>query len=635
MQEATGRKVILALDRSAIRTTCSLVSCWMEWWRGSVVGLPALDELGNQVGYWLTGGGGGSQNTGEYRQQTHQTSNHEAASEEEEHGADAPQSSMMFLPPPPPKAVEGQVSLLSREEVALGCFEPGCQQLFGWRTGTRICGRCQRHFCEKHCRWRRKLPFTVPHSPQGKEETRSTPSSRTSFLLSYVCARCCEELDYLQRGGGEGWFLGKTRDHTTEFLARRQSKHGKNRDRTRFILRRLAKLSQEKHEKQHSNATSSLLSTSFSSSSSSSSSHKSTNNSKKNSNLSSDDTEWVLVESGEEEYQYPTFQHYTNPSAASVVDMLNTTMSQVVVPWVQAATEAVAEWASMPATPVCVFCRYQFQSVMEAKYQCKLCRRVGCCNCCRFAVTLARCAINPKAPASVDGSVITCIECSQLIKNREASLAFHTKKKAAPQHPFKLLYDSVFSIKAEIDYQLRLYFGVRTSMDVLEGFEVLEEESGRKKSTGRHRQKTRDALEHQSNSKAIDPVDDVVVEWWDEEENEAEVHRSGSDRPDEGEIGDDDEEEEDVANDLSESYDELKKQYHTLQKKIVGMLVSYHKAVNEIMTYEKRFPNLSSRERLLIYHVKTALWEYKNDSFLPFSKTLPKPQSTKSERTSS
>jgi len=78
-------------------------------------------------------------------------------------------------------------------------------------------------------------------------------------------------------------------------------------------------------------------------------------------------------------------------------------------------------------------------------------------------------------PVSVTGFVRCCKPCSQVICKREEILQFKQKLKRSREDPLKLLYDGITTIKSEIDQKLKQYFDLISSVDIMDGFEVVDE----------------------------------------------------------------------------------------------------------------------------------------------------------------
>lgn len=106
---------------------------------------------------------------------------------------------------------------------------------------------------------------------------------------------------------------------------------------------------------------------------------------------------------------------------------------------------------------------------------------------------------------AAEGSVRCCKQCSQVIRRREEVLHFQQKLRECEEHPLKLLYDGIASMKGSIDAALVQYFDLISSVDIMDGFAVVDELDG----AWPHQ---RDDAAAEADEDLIDR-DDVAIEW--------------------------------------------------------------------------------------------------------------------------
>lgn len=153
---------------------------------------------------------------------------------------------------------------------------------------------------------------------------------------------------------------------------------------------------------------------------------------------------------------------------------------------------------------------------------------------------------------ATEGSVRCCKQCSQVIRRREEVLHFQQKLRECEEHPLKLLYDGIASMKGSIDAALVQYFDLISSVDIMEGFAVVDELDG----VWPHQ---RDDAAAEADEDLIDR-DDVAIEW-----NE----------------GDDDNDEDDDDDDNEERARRKTKSKKTKTKKSEGKAKKKAKPENE------------------------------------------------------
>jgi hypothetical protein len=109
---------------------------------------------------------------------------------------------------------------------------------------------------------------------------------------------------------------------------------------------------------------------------------------------------------------------------------------------------------------------------------------------------------------SVEGNVRCCRQCSQVIRRKEEVLQFQQKLRECEEYPLKLLYDSIASMKGTIDSALKRYFDLISSVDIMDGFEVVDELddpwSNQRGSTA-----------EEEDDEDLVKRDDVAIEWND------------------------------------------------------------------------------------------------------------------------
>ncbi|ELR20751.1 uncharacterized protein ACA1_054970, partial [Acanthamoeba castellanii str. Neff] len=463
-------------------------------------------------------------------------------------------------------------SLLDGEERILGCFESNCHVQFGWMQGYRVCARCKHHFCYRHCRYRRRRPQQPTTPSSDPKATAAPPPPHDGAVEDLLCLRCARL---------EPQTLGHVRDHSTGYASLRNEIRSLARMRDDVTLMKLRQLSKDQHDTAQ-----------------------------------------------RRKKRQERMQQRADAGEVKAIESALGTVTSSVSPLIKWSSSAISEWAYAPADTICSFCARPFGYLSIDKYVCKLCDRAACEECCKYAVSLARSTVNRTAPLATEGSVRCCKQCSQVIRRREEVLHFQQKLRECEEHPLKLLYDGIASMKGSIDAALVQYFDLISSVDIMEGFAVVDELDG----VWPHQ---RDDAAAEADEDLIDR-DDVAIEWNegdddndeddDDDDNEERARRKTKSKKtktkkSEGKAkkkAKPENEEDDEMRHLSA--EQIAKR-DELKKALLALLVEYQRRVSELVAYKCR----SAKELLLVREVRVALWEHKNECLLPFQKTLPAP----------
>jgi len=420
--------------------------------------------------------------------------------------------------------------LLDGEEKILGCFESNCSVQFGWLQGYRRCARCRRHFCYRHCRYRRPRASSAASQPAPPDD--------------YACLKCARL---------EPQTVGHTLDRTAAFLEMRSTRKRQGIE-EEGLIQELQRLSRELYETQE-----------------------------------------------RKKKRQERFQQRAEAGEVKPIESALGTMTSSVSPLIKWSTSAISDWAQAPSDKSCFLCQRPFGYLaMLEKYVCKLCKRAACEECCKYEVSLGRSTVNNKVPLSVTGFVRCCKPCSQVICKREEILQFKQKLKRSREDPLKLLYDGITTIKSEIDQKLKQYFDLISSVDIMDGFEVVDELESEKQ-----------VCEEEN----CDRWKDVEIEWAEENDwtkKKTKTKQKKKDRVHKKTKG---RNTEDEMKHLSDAQIAMR---DVLKKEVMELLEQYQEQVRGLMSFHCR----SVKESCLVRAVRIALWEHKNDCLPSFQKTL-------------